>query len=83
MTKLEVRGSGVKLEMKSVGRRDELVNELQRRRAPAADSPAVSDSARSDDPLVVLERLAELHRAGALTDEEFAAKKADLLGKIA
>ena len=29
-----------------------------------------------------LERLAELHKNGVLTDEEFAAKKAELLARI-
>jgi hypothetical protein len=32
------------------------------------------------DPLDQLERFAKLHQAGALTDEEFAAQKAKLLG---
>ena len=33
-----------------------------------------------DDRISRLERLADLHRSGALTDEEFAAEKAKLLG---
>jgi hypothetical protein len=32
------------------------------------------------DPIAQIERLAELHRSGALTDAEFAAAKAKLLG---
>jgi hypothetical protein len=36
-------------------------------------------AAGGDDPLDQLERLAELHRRGALTDAEFAAAKAKLL----
>jgi hypothetical protein len=32
------------------------------------------------DPTEQLEKLAELHKEGALTDEEFAAQKAKLLG---
>lgn len=35
-----------------------------------------------DDPTSKLERLAQLHRDGALTDEEFARKKAALLDEI-
>jgi uncharacterized membrane protein YdbT with pleckstrin-like domain len=35
-----------------------------------------------DDPTSKLERLAQLHRDGALTDEEFAAKKQALLDEI-
>jgi hypothetical protein len=30
----------------------------------------------------MLERLAELHKNGVLTDEEFASKKAELLARI-
>lgn len=82
LTKVEVRGAGVHLKMKSVGRQGELVNELQRRRAMGTGTPASTESVRLDDPLEVLERLAALHRAGALSDEEFETKKAELLGKI-
>jgi hypothetical protein len=32
--------------------------------------------------LATLERLAELHQKGVLTDAEFAAKKAELLARI-
>lgn len=39
-------------------------------------------ASRSDDPLALLERLGELREAGVLTDEEFAAKKADLLSRM-
>jgi hypothetical protein len=48
-----------------------------------AGAEAASPSAApAGDPLATLERLAALHRAGALTDEEFSAKKADLLKRI-
>jgi Short C-terminal domain len=40
--------------------------------APAAPAPA--------DPIEQLEKLAGLHQRGVLTDEEFAAEKAKLLG---
>ncbi|MGF1551970.1 MAG: SHOCT domain-containing protein [Paracoccaceae bacterium] len=36
----------------------------------------------ADAILSTIERLAKLREAGALTDEEFAAKKADLLGRL-
>jgi hypothetical protein len=36
--------------------------------------------AAASDPIAQIERLAELHRSGALTDDEFAAAKAKLLG---
>ena len=38
--------------------------------------------AASDDVFAALERLAELHKKGVLTDEEFAAKKSELLARI-
>jgi Short C-terminal domain len=42
--------------------------------APAAPAPA------ADDPIAKLKELGELHQSGVLTDEEFAAQKAKLLG---
>ena len=37
-------------------------------------------AAPAEDPMAKLTKLAELHTAGVLTDEEFAAAKAQLLG---
>ena len=34
----------------------------------------------ADDPMAEIQKLAQLHSAGALTDEEFAAAKAKILG---
>jgi hypothetical protein len=45
--------------------------------APPPPAPAAADS---DDVLDQLERLGELHDKGVLTDQEFAAQKARLLG---
>ncbi|MCE2909307.1 MAG: SPFH domain-containing protein [Burkholderiaceae bacterium] len=47
--------------------------------APAAAAPAL----RPDDILATLEKLGELKAKGILTDEEFTAKKAELLKKLA
>lgn len=48
---------------------------------PAAEAPAAPASGGiSDDALERLQKLSELHAAGALTDEEFAAAKAKILG---
>jgi putative oligomerization/nucleic acid binding protein len=64
------------------------------RRAPppaGADAPAAAEVRRpvagggagpGGDPLALIERLAELHAKGILTAEEFAAKKAELLGRL-
>jgi hypothetical protein len=63
---------------------DDLVEQL-RAAFPGADitvsshTPKLSDLT-GGDPVERLERLAALHRSGALTDEEFAAAKARLLG---
>jgi hypothetical protein len=43
--------------------------------APVAAAPAPAD----DDTITRLQKLADLHSAGALTDDEFAAAKAQVL----
>ena len=48
----------------------------QQQAAQAPAAPAVDEN----DPMVQVQKLAELHAAGALTDEEFAAAKAKALG---
>lgn len=45
--------------------------------APPAPAPA---PAGGDDSVAKLKELAEMHQSGALSDEEFAAAKAKLLG---
>lgn len=45
-----------------------------------AEPPPVADSA-TDDKLSQLERLAQLKAQGILTEEEFAAQKAEILAK--
>jgi hypothetical protein len=42
--------------------------------------PAAAPAAASPDPIEQLRQLGELHAQGVLTDEEFAAQKAKLLG---
>lgn len=51
----------------------ELMNSRDSASAPVVAAP---------DPAEQLAKLADLHKAGALTDEEFASKKAELLKKI-
>jgi len=48
--------------------------------APTAAEPA--RAAESGDPLATIERLAELRQKGVLSEEEFAAKKAELLSRL-
>jgi hypothetical protein len=43
-------------------------------------APAPQAAPPQDDPMEQLRKVAELHQQGILTDEEFAAKKAQLLG---
>jgi hypothetical protein len=45
--------------------------------APAAPAPAAP---AEDDPMAEVQKLAEMHAAGILTDDEFAAAKAKALG---
>ena len=59
---------------------------MQRKQAQAALAPAAA-AARApapapveEDPFAQLEKLGQLHAQGILTDEEFAAQKAKLLG---
>lgn len=48
--------------------------------APAEPVAATPPAAGEPDYMAELQKLADLHRAGILTDEEFAAKKAQILG---
>ena len=51
--------------------------------APPQQAPAPAPAAAAapaDDTTAELERLAQLHQSGALTDDEFAAAKSKLLG---
>ena len=46
----------------------------------AAAQSGMDAQAAEDDPMVQVQKLAELHASGALSDEEFAAAKAKVLG---
>lgn len=64
------------------GGMDEFIREAQAQSAAMAaqaQADAAAQPAAAPDPLDQIERLGELHKAGALTDEEFAAQKARLL----
>jgi Short C-terminal domain len=49
--------------------------------APPA-APAAGDTAQDTDIFVKIERLADLHRKGILSEQEFSAKKAELLSRL-
>ena len=48
----------------------------------AVKSSAAPASEQPPDPVDQLERLGKLHAAGVLTDEEFSAKKAEILARL-
>jgi Short C-terminal domain len=48
--------------------------------APPPPPPAPAAAAPAEDPIEQLKQLGALHQQGILTDEEFAAQKARLLG---
>jgi hypothetical protein len=54
------------------------INEQQA--AAAQQAPAAPADPSSDDSLIEIQKLSVLHEQGVLTDEEFSAKKAQLLG---
>lgn len=44
--------------------------------------PAQAPVPAENDPMKQLEKLGQLHESGVLTDDEFAAKKAELLNQL-
>ncbi len=48
--------------------------------APAAPAQPIAPAAPAEDPYDQIAKLSKLHDSGALTDEEFAAEKAKILG---
>ncbi len=52
----------------------------QEQAAEPQQAPAAPAAAPAADPIEQLKELGELHKSGVLTDEEFAAQKAKLLG---
>jgi len=50
--------------------------------SPASPASAPTAGTEADAVLATLDRLGDLHRRGVLTDEEFAAKKAELLSRL-
>jgi hypothetical protein len=52
------------------------------RSAPASPQPSSVAAQPASDIFATLEKLAELHGKGILSNEEFASKKAELLGRL-
>ncbi len=80
---VELKGAGVELKLRDVGRRQQLVNELERRRAVGVRAPAATGSGQPMQAVGSvadeLKKLAELRDSGVLTEEQFEAQKAKLL----
>ncbi len=58
------------------------VMEPRQQQAPPAPQPGTQPSGSMEDILGKIERLADLRQKGILTDEEFAAKKSELLARL-
>ena len=56
------------------------IEQMQQQAAPPPPPPAPAPQAAGTDLTAQLQQLAQLHTAGVLSDEEFAAAKAKLLG---
>jgi hypothetical protein len=61
-------------------RQAERWNQQEVAQQPVAAAPA--QTAGSDDAMAQLTKLGELHAQGILTDEEFAAKKQEILSRM-
>ncbi len=58
------------------------IDEMRRQKGEKDDSVSESNQPQSPDPITQIGRLCELRDKGALTEEEFQSKKAELLNRI-
>jgi hypothetical protein len=67
-----------------ISQRSEVIRKTVRIEGSSPSEPAPRSSAKTDSAsgLKQLKALGELHKAGVLSDEEFSAKKAEILGRI-
>jgi Short C-terminal domain len=77
-TATAVSGRVARRQQNKYAAQEQVSAEQQAAAAPQPPPPAAGES--TDDQLVQLQKLGELHQQGILTDEEFAAKKAQILG---
>ena len=59
---------------------DARISDVEQQQAPAQAAPAQAAPAQSSPMIDQLNQLATLHQQGVLTDDEFAAAKAKLIG---
>lgn len=88
MGTITIFASGNKAEIKSVNKYDGKAfvdmarNRLSTPSAPQPPSVTVQHATPQVDHMAALRQLGELHQAGVLTDEEFSAKKAEILSRL-
>lgn len=81
---LAIFTSGNSAEIKSMmhGQADALVRAYITAKQRSSATPQIAASSPAADPLAQLEKLGHLRDTGLLTEDEFAAKKAELLGRL-
>lgn len=81
-TTVTVHTSGNNLEFKSMVKEevDELIKHINELKGEKSIVPTKIENA--DTPIALLQKVAELHKSGILSDEEFRIKKDELLKKI-
>jgi hypothetical protein len=83
---LKIFSSGNQSEIKSMmhGQGDAIVRAYNSAKSTSSShaTPAPSPSTPADDPFAQIERLGELREKGLLSEEEFEAKKAEILGRM-
>ena len=79
--KMTVSGSDLEITALPQGRGTELANLLRQvMNGPTSPTPAAAPVEPVADPIAQVEKLAELHAAGILNDDEFTQAKAKALG---
>jgi Short C-terminal domain/Bacterial PH domain len=78
--RINAAGGGISVRVYSPRDAQDFIGKVNGQLARQSESHTRTESA--DDVAAALERLARVHREGAITDEEFAAKKAELLSRI-
>jgi hypothetical protein len=80
--RVEIAGGGTELTLTFVPDADRVVQAINRARRPSTVTSALPAPSASEDPAESLRKLAGLRDAGIVSPEEFAAKKAELLGRM-
>lgn len=82
---ISIAGRAAEIKQLAHGRSDVFIRAFRdaKARVGATGTPPTSDRPTAPpDHMEALQKLAELHRAGVLTGEEFATKKAEILWRI-